>query len=72
MKMVDIRSKKDDDLVAELRNLKDEQFSLRFQHATAQLANTGRLRTVRRDIAKVLTVMKERKLADLASDTTKD
>jgi large subunit ribosomal protein L29 len=72
MKMVDIRSKKDEDLVAELRNLKDELFSLKFQHATSQLTNTGRLRTVKRDIAKVMTLMKERAIQVQADEKSEN
>ncbi|MCZ2402090.1 50S ribosomal protein L29 [Paenarthrobacter sp. Z7-10] len=49
-------------LVEELRKAKEELFNLRFQSATGQLDNHGRLRTVKRDIARIYTVMREREL----------
>jgi large subunit ribosomal protein L29 len=51
---------KDDELVERLRQAQDEQFSLRFQHATGELENTSRLGAVRRDVARLLTIAKER------------
>jgi large subunit ribosomal protein L29 len=51
---------KDDELVVRLRQASDEQFSLRFQHATGELENTARLGQVKRDVARLLTVAKER------------
>ena len=45
-----------------VRELKEELFSLRFQGATGQLDNTGRLREVRKDIARIYTVLQERNL----------
>ncbi len=45
-----------------LREAKEELFNLRFQNATGQLDNTARLRAVRKDIARVYTVMREREL----------
>ncbi|MBL7501561.1 50S ribosomal protein L29 [Frankia sp. CNm7] len=50
------------DLVDKLREAKEELFNLRFQNATGQLSNNRRLRAVRRDIAKIYTVMREREL----------
>ena len=50
------------DLEARLREAKEELFNLRFQAATGQLESHGRLRAVRRDIAKIYTVMREREL----------
>ena len=44
-----------------LEQLREEQFKLRFQHATGQLENTARMRKVRRDIARVKTVMNEKR-----------
>jgi large subunit ribosomal protein L29 len=44
-----------------LEELREEQFKLRFQHATGQLENTARMRKVRRDIARVKTVMNEKR-----------
>jgi large subunit ribosomal protein L29 len=52
----------DDELVTRLREAKEELFNLRFQVATGQLDNNARLRTVRRDIARIYTVMREREL----------
>ena len=63
-----LRSLQDDELVTELRNAKDELFKLRFQVATGQLDNNRRLQTVRHDIARIYTVMRERELAALAED----
>jgi large subunit ribosomal protein L29 len=52
----------DDRLVEELRRAKEELFNLRFQHATGQLDAHGRLRAVKRDIARIYTVIREREL----------
>ena len=52
----------DERLVEELRKAKEELFNLRFQSATGQLENHGRLRAVRRDIARIYTTMREREL----------
>jgi large subunit ribosomal protein L29 len=60
-KVVDIRAKTPDELQAMLLDLRKEQFNLRFQRATGQLEATGRIRTVRRDIARVKTVLAERR-----------
>ena len=51
-----------DRLVEELRKAKEELFNLRFQSATGQLENHGRLRAVRKDIARIYTEMREREL----------
>lgn len=51
-----------DELQVQLRELKDELFKLRFQHATAQLDNPLRLREVRRTIARVKTLLREKEL----------
>ena len=66
MSAADLRDKTLDQLREELVTLKKEQFNLRFQGATGQLENTSRVRTVRRDIATVLTVLNE-KARDAAS-----
>jgi large subunit ribosomal protein L29 len=50
------------DLEAKLRESKEELFNLRFQAATGQLESHGRLRAVRKDIARIYTVMREREL----------
>ena len=62
-KIVDIRAKSADELDAMLLDLRKEQFNLRFQRATGQQEGTARIRTVRRDIARVKTIMTERKHA---------
>jgi large subunit ribosomal protein L29 len=50
------------DLESKLREAKEELFNLRFQAATGQLESHGRLRTVKRDIARIYTVVREREL----------
>jgi large subunit ribosomal protein L29 len=57
-----LRELDDDRLVDELRKAKEELFNLRFQSATGQLENHGRLRAVRRDIARIYTIMRENEL----------
>ena len=57
-----LRGFDDDRLVDELRKAKEELFNLRFQSATGQLENHGRLRAVRKDIARIYTEMSERAL----------
>jgi large subunit ribosomal protein L29 len=59
---VELRELHDDELDTRLREAKEELFNLRFQMATGQLDNNRRLRTVRHDIARVYTVMREREL----------
>ena len=60
MKASEIRSKKAEELQAELLGLLKEQFSMRMQHATQQLASSAQLLRVRRDIARVRTIMREK------------
>ena len=62
-KVGDIRAKSADELKDMLLDLRKEQFNLRFQRATGQLEATGRIKVVRRDIARVKTVMGERQRA---------
>ncbi len=57
-----LRDVSDESLVDELRKAKVELFNLRFQSATGQLQNSSRLRAVRRDIARIYTIMREREL----------
>ena len=57
MKASEVRSKSPDQLREQLLQLKKEQFNLRFQKATGQLENTSRVRVVRRDIARIKTVL---------------
>ncbi len=58
----EIRDLADEELVARLGESKEELFNLRFQVATGQLDNNRRLHDVRRDIARIYTVMREREL----------
>jgi large subunit ribosomal protein L29 len=62
MKADEIRTKSGEELTKELLALKEELFKLRFQHATNQLENPLRLKAVRRDIARVKTIMREQEL----------
>lgn len=57
-----LRTKSDAELVEELGKAKEALFNMRFQAATGQLESHGRLKTVRRDIARIYTVMREREL----------
>jgi large subunit ribosomal protein L29 len=59
---VELRELADDELLTRLHEAKEELFNLRFQVATGQLDNNRRLQTVRRDIARIYTVMREREL----------
>ncbi len=63
MKIEDVRAKTPDELVSDLTKLKKEQFNLRFQQATGQLENTARVRQVRKDIAKIKTILAEKSKA---------
>ena len=56
-KVAEFRDKSADQLSEELTKLKKEQFNLRFQRASGQLENTARFRVVRRDIARIMTVL---------------
>ncbi|WP_436492392.1 50S ribosomal protein L29 [Actinokineospora sp. HUAS TT18] len=58
----DLRELNEEELVLRLREAKEELFNLRFQMATGQLDNNRRLRTVKHDIARIYTVMREREL----------
>ena len=63
----ELRELSGEELVQRLRESKEELFNLRFQMATGQLENNRRLRTVRRDIARIYTIMRERELGLTAS-----
>ena len=63
MKAADTRAKTDDELTGELDVLGKEIFNLRFQRANGQLENTARVRQVRRDIARIKTLLGERRRA---------
>lgn len=60
MKAQDVRAKSADQLKDELIKLKKEQFNLRFQSATGQQEKTARVKEVRRDIARVKTILREK------------
>ena len=62
-KTEDFRIKNADELNTQLSNLKKEQFNLRFQRANGQVENTGRIRVLRRDIARIQTVLTEQRRA---------
>ncbi|GAA4721039.1 large subunit ribosomal protein L29 [Promicromonospora umidemergens] len=59
---IDLDGMDDEALVAKLKEAKEELFNLRFQSATGQLESHGRLKAVRRDIARIYTILREREL----------
>ena len=61
IKAADVRAKTDKELETRLGELRKEQFNLRFQKATGQLANTARVTHVRKEIAQITTVLGERR-----------
>ncbi|NMB28796.1 MAG: 50S ribosomal protein L29 [Clostridiaceae bacterium] len=65
MKASELREKNQAELENELRELKAELFKLRFQHVTNQLGNPMELKRVKRDIARVKTVMRQRELGEV-------
>ena len=65
----DLRTKSDDQLVVELAELKREQFNLRFQAASGQLENTARVRQIRRDIARIQTISRQKPAAGAEAKT---
>ncbi len=60
MKASDLRTKTEDELKDSLLDLKKERFNLRFQKASGQLENTARVRQVRRDIARIKTILRSK------------
>ena len=58
----ELRESTDDELQSQLREAKEELFNLRFQAATGQLESHGRLKAIRKDIARIYTIMREREL----------
>jgi len=60
MKMVELRALDETEVQRRLRDLREEMFNLRFQYATRQLTNTSRMQVVRRDIARIQTLLRER------------
>ena len=71
-----MRTLEDDELVTKLWEAKEELFNLRFQAATGQLESHGRLNAVRKDIARIYTIMRERELGigtvETADDSTSE
>jgi len=67
MKAADIRAMTIDQIDDEVLKLKKEQFNLRFQRATGQLENTARIRVVRRDIARMQTIARQKRSGDPAA-----
>ena len=70
----ELREASEDDLMTKLRESKEELFNLRFQAATGQLESHGRLRAVRKEIARIYTVKRERELGivTLAEEAEED
>ncbi len=68
-RVAEVRDLSDDELVTRLAEAKEELFNLRFQVATGQLDNNRRLHHVRRDIARIYTVMRERELGIVRAGT---
>ena len=64
MKAGDLRARTEDELTEEVETLGKEIFNLRFQRASGQLENTARVRQVRRDIARIKTILAERRRAE--------
>ncbi len=65
MKPDEIRDKSVDELHAQVEGLNETIFNLQFQHATGQLENPMRMKAVKKDIARVLTIIKEKELAEV-------
>jgi large subunit ribosomal protein L29 len=65
MKPAELREMPDDELIARMEDMKEELFNLRFQMATGQLDNPMRIKQVRHDIARVMTVLRDREIVDL-------
>ena len=71
----ELRSSSPEELVSKLAEAKEELFNLRFQGATGQLESHGRLRAVRKEIARIYTVLRERELGiiiDVEEETVAD
>lgn len=71
-KPIELREQTIDELNDKLKELREEQFNLRFQMATGQLDNHRRIRFVRREIARVLTVIRELEIAEYAGATQQE
>jgi large subunit ribosomal protein L29 len=68
VKPPEVHNLKDDELVAKLIDAKEEAFNLRFRHATGELENTARLGQAKRDVARLITVARERGI-DIEKET---
>lgn len=68
MKIDELREFTLDELMDALVEAKEERFNLRFQVATNQLDNTARLTIVKKDIARILTVLREKEMAEVAAE----
>jgi large subunit ribosomal protein L29 len=68
VKAAEVHNLKDDELVEQLINAKEEAFNLRFRHATGELENTARLGQAKRDVARLVTVARQRGI-DLEKET---
>lgn len=64
MEAKELRDKSEVELKAELQDLLREQFNLRMQKGTGQLSNSARMKSVRRDVARVMTIMNEKSAGD--------
>lgn len=64
MSVAELREMSNEELVEALAEAKEERFNLRFQFATNQLDNTSRVREVKKEIARILTVLRERELEE--------
>jgi large subunit ribosomal protein L29 len=60
VKASEVHNLKDDELLERIQQTREEQFALRLQHSTGELEDTSRITAVRRDVARLLTVAKER------------
>ena len=67
MKATDLRTKSDDELKQQLVDLRKESFNLRFQAASGQLENSARKNVIRKDIARIKTILGERVISAAAS-----
>ncbi len=67
MKAADLKARTSDELLSDLGLLRKERFNLRFQRASGQLENTARVRNVRRDIARILSILGARRSASGSS-----
>ena len=68
MKIQEVRDKTVDELHKELESLKKEFFNIRFQKSTGQLQNTSQIQKVKKSIARVFTILKEKKVKEKSKD----